>query len=146
WKGTSGRATARRGSGRPSSSIRGTGPRGGARPSPSRGGARCPRRERGRGSLRARRRRGPAHRKGPEPLPRFFEDPRDDPGDRLDPLREDSQDEIRPVGKNHAGHEVVDVVGVAGLRPETAAGGKLLAREPRVLELEVLVRLDRRDV
>ncbi len=75
-----------------------------------------------------------------------LEDARDDAGHRLDALREDREDEVRAVGKKDAGDEVMDVVGVPGLRPEARSRREPLAREARVLELEVVEGLGGRHV
>src|SRR5690349_7569567 len=65
---------------------------------------------------------------------------------RLHALREDGDHEVRAVRQRDPADEVVEVVRVAGLRPQARALRQLLAGETRVLLLHLLELLLPRDV
>src|SRR5262245_51260545 len=62
-------------------------------------------------------------------------------GHGLHAFGEHGENEVRAVRQCDARDEMVEVVGVARLRPHPAALRKTLPRQPRVLGLDVLERL-----
>src|SRR5262249_21225769 len=76
----------------------------------------------------------------------LLEDAGNDPRHGLDALGDHREHDLRPVRQNEPADQVMVVVRVSRLGPHAGALRKTLAGQARVLELDVLERLLRRDV